>query len=317
MLEKMIRGRKEGWKKTTKEEDRTVMQTFKKLRPDGHGVDSRVIHKALPKKLKKKVSRRLVIRRLAAKGYRPERKISKSDPGIQLAKRRVKFCKLRQDWTPDDWETEVQGAGDFREFAYYPKELKGKHKKLRAPWTYMTKAEKQKPAFVRPKRWFPKKQWKKVKKQKVFGLTTSNGKSLCFLVPPGYTTEKWAGDVRKRVGPFLKRSFPSLSSFQILLDGEPLLHGPAAKAAFKAWNIKCLPGWPKYSPDLNPQENVWSWSEDELRRQEADRDSFSDFQRKVLSCVNAYPEASKKKLVRSMTKRCQLCIDKQGAMIKY
>ena len=92
MLEKMIRGRKEGWKKTTKEEDRTVMQTFKKLRPDGHGVDSRVIHKALPKKLKKKISRRLVIRRLAAKGYRPERKISKSDPGIQLAKRRVKFA---------------------------------------------------------------------------------------------------------------------------------------------------------------------------------------------------------------------------------
>ena len=170
---------------------------------------------------------------------------------------------------------------------------------------------------MRPKRWFPKKQWKKVRKQKVFGLTTSSGKSLCFLVPPGYTTEKWAGDVKKRVGPFLKRSFPRLSSFQVLLDGEPLIHGPAAKAAFKALKIKCLPDWPKYSPELNPQENVWSWSEPELRKQEHDRDSFSDFQRKVVSTVNSYPEASKVKLVRSMTKRLQECRDKKGAMIGY
>ena len=141
MLEKKIRGRKKGWRKTTKEEDRKVMDTFKKLRPPGHGVDSRVVHKALPKKLKKKIVRRTVIRRLAAKGYRPERKISKSDPGVKLAKKRVKFSTKYGGWTPDDWETKLQGVGDFKEFTWYPKELKGKHKKLRAPWTYMTKQD--------------------------------------------------------------------------------------------------------------------------------------------------------------------------------
>ena len=26
-----------------------------------------------------------------------------------------------------------------------------------------------------------------------------------------------------------------------------------------------LPGWPPSSPDLNPQENVWSWAEEEVR----------------------------------------------------
>ena len=33
--EKQKRGRKEGWRKTTKEEDKIILQTFKKLRPPG------------------------------------------------------------------------------------------------------------------------------------------------------------------------------------------------------------------------------------------------------------------------------------------
>ena len=135
-------------------------------------------------------------------------------------------------------------------------EMKPKFKQLRAPRTYMTKREKRLPAFQRPKRWFKKQAYKKVSKQKVFGLVASNGKSLCFLVPKPWSTDLWAREVRKKVGPFLKRTFPNLTSCQILLDGEKLLHGPNAKAAFKDHNIKCLPGWPKYSPDLNPQENV-------------------------------------------------------------
>ena len=42
-------GRKKGTTKTTQEEDKVIMATFKKLRPPGAGVDSRLIHDALPK----------------------------------------------------------------------------------------------------------------------------------------------------------------------------------------------------------------------------------------------------------------------------
>ena len=42
--------------------------------------------------------------------------------------------------------------------------------------------EKKQGPFMRPKRRFPKKDWKKTKKQKVFGMTASNGKVLAFLV---------------------------------------------------------------------------------------------------------------------------------------
>lgn len=268
------------------------------------------MHRALPSKIKKKIGKRTVIRRLADKGFHPEKKIKKSDPGPALALKRISFSKKYLART-----THLKAAGDFKDFTWYPMELKPKFSKLRAPWTYMTKKEKRSPAFVRPKRWFPRKEYKKTRKQKVFGLTTSNGNSLCFKVPTPYTTELWAKDVVTKVGPFLKKAFPRLNSYEILLDGEPLLHGDAAQEAFTLKNITILPGWPAYSPDLNPQENVWAWAEPELRKREKNSGTFQDFGNKVVSAVNAYPEASKLKLIPSVAKRCQLVIDRSGAMI--
>lgn len=264
----------------------------------------------MPLKIKKKVGRRSVIRRLADKGYHPERKINKSDPGPSLAKKRIKFSKIYRAR-----KSSLVGVGDFKDFTFYPKELKPKFTKLRAPWTYMTKKEKKSPAFVRPKRWFPRKEYKKTQKQKVFGLTTSNGKSLCFKVPSPYTTELWAKDVKAKVGPFLKKAYPALKVYQILLDGEKLLHAPAAKAALKFMNVTILPGWPKYSPDLNPQENVWAWAEPELRRREKATDTFQHFGNKVVSAVNAYPVASKLKLIPAVSKRCKQVLEQEGAML--
>lgn len=112
-------------------------------------------------------------------------------------------------------------------------------------------------ALQRPKRWFLRRDYQTTKKQRVFGMTTSNGKSLQFLVPKPRTAEQWAEDVKKKVAPFLQRCFPNLTSYQVLLDGEPLLHAPPAKAALRNSNVTVLPNWPKYSAQLNPQEHVW------------------------------------------------------------
>jgi len=311
--EKGQRGRPVGSNKTSKEQDKLIMNTFKKLRPPGHGVTSRVIHQALPKKVSKNLSTRLIRRRLANKGYLPEKKLSKTDPGVLGLRRRMKFGRKHKDRTSQAWKNKLHGVGDIKEFSHYPKELHSQFTKFRAPWTYMTKAEKKKAAFQRPKRWFPKKEWQKVKKQKVFGLTTSNGKSLAFLVPSPWNTEVWAGLVRKKLAPFLKKSFPDKASFEILLDGEKVLHGPAAKKAFQECNITILPDWPKYSPDLNPQENVWGWSEKKLRELETSRMKFSVWQQKCVQAVNAYP--AKDKLVGSMAKRVSMLLQAEGAML--
>ena len=310
--DKQKRGRKPGSNKTTKAEEKKVMQVFHTLRPPGYGVDSRVVHKALPKKLKGKICRRTVIRRLADKGFKPEKKLNKSDPGYKQKRKRIGFGKRHAGKTGQNWKAHLQACGDFKDFTWYPKELQPKFKKLRASWTYMTKSEKKLPAFVRPKRWFPKKDWKKTRKQKVFGMTTSNGKSLAFLTPSPWSAEHWADLVDTKVAPFLRKTFPGRRAFHILLDGENLLHAPPAKAAYKRGSIT-TEAWPKYSPDLNPQEQVWAWAEPQLRRLESGSDTFVKWQPKILKAVQAYP--AKAKLIPSMARRCKTLVDRAGAML--
>ena len=67
--EKMPVGRRVGWRKTTKVEDKAILTAFHKVRPPGHGATSRKIHRALPTKIKRKICKRTVITRLAEKGY--------------------------------------------------------------------------------------------------------------------------------------------------------------------------------------------------------------------------------------------------------
>ena len=124
-------------------------------------------------------------------------------------------------------------------------------------------------------------------------------------------------EIRNRLGPFLRANFPGRRTFQVLLDGEVLLHGPSAKAAMAEFGITVLPGWPSYSPDLNPQENVWSWAEDKLRDIELDSDGFGDFQIKVMRAVCAYPIESGAKLVPCIGHRLKEVIEAKGLALKY
>ena len=309
--EKERRGRRAGDKKTTKREDREILKKFKFLRPPGHGIDSRKLHRALPVAIRRKISRRTVIRRLADKGYKPQVKIRKSDHDVALCKRRVDFARRYEKKTPAEWSRDLQAVADMKEFTFYPPELKPRFKRLRSRWTYMTDEEKHQPAFCRPKRWFKPSEYKKTKKQKAFGFTTSTGQKLAFLVPQPWSTEQWAVEIRSRLAPFLRAQFPGRRQFQVLFDGESLIHGPEAKAAMTEAGITVLPGWPSYSPDLNPQENVWSLAEDRLRDLEVDSDSFGHFQIKVMRAVCDYPIESAAKLIPAMGKRLQEVIGKR------
>ena len=313
---KAKRGRKVGQRDTTKEEDKQIMKAFHHLRPPGHGVVAREVRSALPKKLQKKISERTIIRRLAEEGYYPEKKLNKSDPSEVQKTRRVNFCKKHKDKLPQQWPPVLQAVADIKEFTWYPQRLKPKHKRLRAPWTYMRKAEKKKGPFLRPKRWFPKKEYRTTKKQKVFGLSTSNGKILAFKVPTPWSAGPWGKEVKKRVAPFLRKAFPGKRTFVILLDGEKIFHTPAVKALMKAEGISVFPGWPPHSPEINPQENVWPWAENYQRDElEEDADTFDTFGKNCVKAVKAYPSAHK--LVPSMSKRIKQCLERNGGALDF
>ena len=315
--EKQKRGRKEGHKKTTAREDRVILKKFKFLRPPGHGINSRKIHRALPVKLRRSISRRTVVRRLADKGYTPQRKSSKGDPDVALAGRRVAFARRYVSRTAGDWARSLQAVGDIKELTFYPPDLKPRFRQLSAQWTYMSKKEKHLPAFTRPKRWFKASDYSRTIKQRVFGFTTSTGRKLAFWVPKPWSTEQWAEEIRSKLVPFLASAFPGRRRFEILLDGERLLHGPAAMAAMADAGITVLPGWPSYSPDLNPQENVWAWAETRLRELESDADTFGQFQVKALQAVFEYPDDAAAKLIPGMAKRMEAVVEAKGAMPKH
>ena len=178
----------------------------------------------------------------------------------------------------------------------------------------MRPEKKFRPACVRPKRWFRREEYKKVQKQKVFGMTTSSGKVLAICLPMHFTAAKLAGLVASRVHPFLRQSVPEKQRFRLLFDGEGVLHAEPAKTVMDQRNIVPLENWPKYSPDLNPQEHVWKEAEERLRQKEHDSDTFEMFQRRCVDAVKKYSASSR--LVGSMAKRMRLVIEKHGAMIE-
>ena len=124
-----------------------------------------------------------------------------------------------------------------------------------------------------------------------------------------------SGPTRLRQGFFFRDNFTGSATIRILIDEEPLLHTYIGKAAFAQFGMHALAGWPKYSPDLNPQENVWSWVEEALRKQEKRSDTFDVFWKKIFVVSRRYPGAGA--LIPSMAQRLQAVLDLKGGMTRY
>ena len=314
-LKKVTRGRKQGWRKTTAQEDQAIMRSlFKVRRPLGCSVESRDVWNGLPRGLRSKVCLRTVRSRLREKGFAMKEKKAGDDQGDAWRKRRVTFCRDYASRTGAQWKNAVQAVGDFRYFTFFPRRMKRRHTVKSCCRTIMREGERNKPAFLKPRQHiFKRSEYKRCLKAKVFGLTTSNGKCLIARSPLHPTSEDWVKMVQKHVGPFLAGAFPDRRTCRVLLDGETILHTTVAKEAFKQSGIRLLPNWPAHSPDLNPQENVWAWGEKQLRKAEKKTDSFSTFKRRIIATCKQYP--AKEKLVPSLADRMRRCLDRRGAAI--
>ena len=313
--EKKPRGRRSGWRKTTKAEDACIIRCFKKVRqPLGALVEAPDVWRALPHDLRAKASIRTVSNRLAEHGFSMQEKASGDDLGVQWRKTRVRFCKRHAQKTPEHWVRNVQGVADFRFFVFYPESMKDRYARKSAPRTIMHKTERAQPEFMKPrKKIFKRSEYKRVRKAKVFGLTTSTGAKLVAHVPARLTARSWIRFVHKRLGPFMQDTFPRRRRCTILLDGETLMHTDDARAAMRSWGLRALPHWPAHSPDLNPQENVWGWAKPQVRKEEAKADTFETFKKRVTAVCGRYPGAEN--LVPSLAHRMELCLSRGGGPI--
>ena len=119
----------------------------------------------------------------------------------------------------------------------------------------------------------------------MLSFTNSTGDVLAVGVTEPWSSAEFARLVRAKVGPWLEASYPAMVRITVLLDGEKVLHSPEAKTALGEFNIVSMADWPKYSPDLNPQENVWARAEPLLRANEKGKDTFSTFKQRVLKAT--------------------------------
>ena len=134
--------------------------------------------------------------------------------------------------------------------------------------------------------------------------------------PMGTTSKHFTLKIKRQIIPFLRQQFPGRTSFQLMLDGERLLHAAPAQAAFATANIASKMGnWPSSSPDLNPQENVWPWAEDRVHFLEARGGTLDSFRGKCLRAVREYPVASAKKFLRGMPGRSDKVLKNGGGAI--
>ena len=311
-------GRPRGTRTTTKAEDKLIVDTMLHIRgaEEGGFVCMREVKGKLPEELRELSCETLRLRCREA-GYKVSEKIQKDVPSEAIRLKRLDFAKKHIHRSARSWLKYVHAVGDLKWYGWYPDDLQPIHKRLRVKKTYMLQSEKYKPGFLRPKEWFSKENWKKVKKVKVLGFTCSTGAKWVGACPTPWDNVKYADMLKDKVVPFLKRQFPGGRTIRLLLDGEKLLRAPAPKAVMDKNKLEFLEDWPPRSPDLNPQENVWAWTERRLRAEEPTDETYEDFLPRLMKVHKDMPAPMCRKLIMSMEKRMAKVVGNDGGPINY
>ena len=81
-------------------------------------------------------------------------------------------------------------------------------------------------------------------------------------------------------------------------------------------NIDTLP-WPAVSPDLSPIEHVWDEMKRKLRQLPNQPVTLAQLRQTLVNIWNGIPQAFFNRLISSMRRRCQACVNAGGGHTRY
>jgi DDE superfamily endonuclease len=118
-----------------------------------------------------------------------------------------------------------------------------------------------------------------------------------------------------------KRIFSAqgISSWVLQLDGDKA-HGNVGEVV-REWNqekgasVSVLSDWPPNSPDLNPIENIWSWTQQQVNKKGCK--TFEEFEKEVKWQLSHVPETHLRHHYNSMSKRLKDVLVAKGGYISY
>ena len=102
--------------------------------------------------------------------------------------------------------------------------------------------------------------------------------------------------------------------FMFQQDNAPCHRAKLVKDWFQDQNIEVL-AWPANSPDLNCIENLWSWLDKEIAKQESR--SLDELKEIVPNILNNVPKSILENLIDSMPNRINQCLKNKGASTRY
>lgn len=110
-----------------------------------------------------------------------------------------------------------------------------------------------------------------------------------------------------------------IASWVLQLDGDKA-HGNVGQVV-KEYNqehgssVSVLGGWPPNSPDLNPIENIWGWTQDQVNKKGCK--TFEEFEQEVRWQLSHVPKAHLTHHYNSMSNRLKDVLEAQGGYINY
>lgn len=106
-----------------------------------------------------------------------------------------------------------------------------------------------------------------------------------------------------------------ITNWELQQDGARAHTAKKTVAFLKQANVSVLPNWPPNSPDLSWIENLWGIVDKKLRRQ--NYANFEEFCTELRRIWNEIPVQTLQRLEKTMRRRMQLCIEREGGHVGY